>query len=200
MPFPLESLPLAAGLAEGLHGIHTVGVVHRDLKPANVLLVADGPRVIGFGIARALDCSSLTPGSVVIGTLGFMPPKVLRAITVSWSPPEQWPTETPWPTPVTCCYVVTASPTRLSAGSGRCGSSSSARPPAPRVRRGDGDAAGHVPSTPRARSSSRSDRRSPGKASIRSAWAARMLCAGAWGPAPRARRTVTSATARAAHH
>nr|WP_311203051.1 hypothetical protein [Streptomyces atratus] len=55
---PLESLcPLAAGLAEGLDGIHTAGVVHRDLKPANVLLVADGPRVFGFSIARALDCS-----------------------------------------------------------------------------------------------------------------------------------------------
>lgn len=79
-PFPLESLwPLAAGLSEGLHDIHTAGVVHRDLKPANVLLAADGPRVIDFGIARALDCASLTPDSVVIGTPGFMSPEQVEA-------------------------------------------------------------------------------------------------------------------------
>ncbi|MFF9135691.1 protein kinase [Streptomyces sp. NPDC014806] len=75
-PFPLESLwPLAAGLAEGLQDIHAVRVVHRDLKPANVLLAADGPRVIDFGIARALDHATLTPDSVVVGTPGFMSPE-----------------------------------------------------------------------------------------------------------------------------
>ncbi|WP_063758750.1 serine/threonine-protein kinase [Streptomyces sp. NRRL S-340] len=75
-PFPLESLwPLAAGLAEGLQDIHAARVVHRDLKPANVLLAADGPRVIDFGIARALDHASLTPDSVVIGTPGYISPE-----------------------------------------------------------------------------------------------------------------------------
>ncbi|GLY86533.1 hypothetical protein Airi02_044620 [Actinoallomurus iriomotensis] len=38
-----------------LSTIHGAGIVHRDLKPANVLLSATGPRVIDFGIARALD-------------------------------------------------------------------------------------------------------------------------------------------------
>ncbi|WP_189316891.1 serine/threonine-protein kinase [Streptomyces brasiliensis] len=79
-PFPLASLwPLAAGLAEGLQDIHSARVVHRDLKPANVLLAADGPRVIDFGIARALDGASLTPDSVVIGTPGFMSPEQIDA-------------------------------------------------------------------------------------------------------------------------
>ena len=35
--------------------IHAAGLVHRDLKPSNILLTIDGPRVIDFGIARALD-------------------------------------------------------------------------------------------------------------------------------------------------
>ncbi len=45
-------LALAAGLAEGLGAVHAAGVVHRDLKPSNVLLAADGPRVIDFGISQ----------------------------------------------------------------------------------------------------------------------------------------------------
>lgn len=40
-----------AGVAEALKAIHAEGIVHRDLKPSNVLLAADGPRVIDFGIA-----------------------------------------------------------------------------------------------------------------------------------------------------
>src|SRR5580693_2079200 len=53
-PLPEDAvLKLAAGLAEALRDIHDGGLVHRDLKPDNVLLAADGPRVIDFGIARA---------------------------------------------------------------------------------------------------------------------------------------------------
>ncbi|MFG6194513.1 serine/threonine-protein kinase [Nonomuraea sp. JJY05] len=66
---------LAAGLAEALEAIHRAGVVHRDLKPANILLAHDGPRVIDFGIARALDATSPTQASAVIGTPGFMAPE-----------------------------------------------------------------------------------------------------------------------------
>jgi serine/threonine protein kinase len=50
---PASVLALAAALAEGLAAIHAANVVRRDLKPSNVLLAADGPRIIDFGIARA---------------------------------------------------------------------------------------------------------------------------------------------------
>ncbi|MFG2091451.1 serine/threonine protein kinase [Spirillospora sp. NPDC048824] len=67
---------LGAGLAEGLTAIHERNVVHRDLKPGNVLLAQDGPRIIDFGIARALDATSQTTS--VVGTPGFMSPEQFR--------------------------------------------------------------------------------------------------------------------------
>ncbi|MGW0641847.1 protein kinase domain-containing protein [Streptomyces badius] len=74
-----ELRSLAIGLAEALRDIHRVGVVHRDLKPSNVVLSAEGPRVIDFGISRAVDQETLTMTGRVIGTPPFMSPEQLQA-------------------------------------------------------------------------------------------------------------------------
>ncbi|WP_051325794.1 serine/threonine-protein kinase [Glycomyces tenuis] len=77
-PLPEETvLRLAAGLASALASVHRAGVIHRDLKPGNVILAADGPRVIDFGIARAADRTGtdLTRTGGVVGTPGFMSPE-----------------------------------------------------------------------------------------------------------------------------
>ncbi len=66
---------LIAGVAEALQAIHAAGVVHRDLKPSNVLLAPDGPRVIDFGIARALEATSLTRSGMMVGSPQFMAPE-----------------------------------------------------------------------------------------------------------------------------
>ncbi|MGW1716625.1 protein kinase domain-containing protein [Streptomyces sp. NPDC002156] len=82
-PLPEASLwPLLGGLVEALQAIHAVHIVHRDLKPANVLLAQDGPRVIDFGIARAVDQTALTGTGKVIGTFGFMSPEQVQGGTV----------------------------------------------------------------------------------------------------------------------
>jgi hypothetical protein len=79
------ALLLAAGVAEALAVIHRVGLVHRDLKPSNVLLAADGPRVIDFGISRALDGTTLTSTGTRIGTPQYMAPEQARGDVVTAS-------------------------------------------------------------------------------------------------------------------
>ncbi|WP_304451395.1 serine/threonine-protein kinase [Nocardiopsis sp. YSL2] len=73
----LESLAL--GVAAALTAIHGSGVIHRDLKPANVLLSPVGPKVIDFGIARALDGTggAVTRSSQLMGTPSYTAPELI---------------------------------------------------------------------------------------------------------------------------
>lgn len=66
---------LGAGLVEALQAIHGAGVVHRDLKPSNVLLAADGPRVIDFGISAVAGATGLTRAGQLMGTPPYMSPE-----------------------------------------------------------------------------------------------------------------------------
>ena len=81
---PEQSLwVLGAGLAEALEAIHAVGLIHRDLKPSNVVIAHDGPRVIDFGIARAVDGTALTRTGSVLGTPAFMAPEQVRGLDLT---------------------------------------------------------------------------------------------------------------------
>ncbi|MFD9907554.1 PQQ-binding-like beta-propeller repeat protein [Streptomyces sp. NPDC059063] len=75
-PLPVDAVrALGAGLARALGAVHAAEVLHRDLKPANVLLTADGPKLIDFGIAQAFDATALTSTGVIVGTPGFLAPE-----------------------------------------------------------------------------------------------------------------------------
>ncbi|WP_181727635.1 serine/threonine-protein kinase [Streptomyces sp. PT12] len=69
---------LGLGLARALTEIHGSGLIHRDLKPSNVMVTLEGPKVIDFGIARAVDASLATRTGAMIGTPGYMPPEQIR--------------------------------------------------------------------------------------------------------------------------
>jgi predicted Ser/Thr protein kinase len=82
-PVPHDLVPLLmAGVAEALLDIHAAGIVHRDLKAPNVLLSQDGPRVIDFGIAKALDTSRLTTTGAMMGSPECMTPEQVQGLPV----------------------------------------------------------------------------------------------------------------------
>ncbi|TDB74323.1 serine/threonine protein kinase, partial [Actinomadura sp. KC216] len=66
---------LAIGTATALVAIHQAQVVHRDFKPGNVLLSAQGPRVVDFGISRVLEGAG-EESSQVVGTPAYMAPEL----------------------------------------------------------------------------------------------------------------------------
>jgi WD40 repeat protein len=69
---------LGAALAEGVKAIHDCGLIHRDLKPTNIIMAADGPRIIDFGIAKGAGTTAITAGRA-IGTFQYMSPEHLGA-------------------------------------------------------------------------------------------------------------------------
>ncbi|GGV00644.1 hypothetical protein GCM10010260_41510 [Streptomyces filipinensis] len=75
-PMDKEQLrSLGAALAEALQAVHACGLVHRDLKPGNIIMADDGPRVLDFGIARAVESTRLTATGAAFGTPGYLAPE-----------------------------------------------------------------------------------------------------------------------------
>ncbi len=77
------ALGLIARVAEALQSIHAAEVIHRDLKPSNIILTAEGPKVIDFGIARAADVTAVTATGMRTGTPAYMAPEYITGQSVT---------------------------------------------------------------------------------------------------------------------
>ena len=79
----IDRLRLFLQICDGVRHAHQKGVIHRDIKPSNVLVTRSGdaivPKIIDFGIAKAIGDSTAIPGSTiegqVIGTPEYMSPE-----------------------------------------------------------------------------------------------------------------------------
>jgi serine/threonine protein kinase len=82
-PLPVPAVRwLAAGCAEALQSIHSVGLLHHDVKPSNVLVAPTGPQVIDFGVARVAERVKLTATRGSAGTPSYMAPEQARDATL----------------------------------------------------------------------------------------------------------------------
>ena len=79
-----ERVRLMVKVCRGIEHAHAKGVIHRDIKPANILVSRTEedvlPRVIDFGLARAIEGSltahsTVTLAGQIIGTPDYMSPE-----------------------------------------------------------------------------------------------------------------------------
>jgi serine/threonine-protein kinase len=86
-----EVVALVAQLADTLQVAHQAGLIHRDVKPGNVLLErqegAWNPVLCDFGLALAVNESSLTQPNALTGTPAYMAPEQVRGLRSQVGPP-----------------------------------------------------------------------------------------------------------------
>ncbi|MDO5747325.1 MAG: protein kinase [Actinomycetaceae bacterium] len=77
-PWNREDLAdLADWLRRILTELHASGVLHRDIKPSNIMISAQGPVLIDFGIAQMANDERFTSTGLVTGTPGYLAPEVI---------------------------------------------------------------------------------------------------------------------------
>lgn len=76
-----EGRAVALGLLEALRALEANGILHRDMKPENVLLrggAIEEPILVDFGLARRRLDRGITDPDMLIGTLAYLSPEVIR--------------------------------------------------------------------------------------------------------------------------
>ncbi|HEY9719595.1 MAG TPA: protein kinase [Trichormus sp.] len=85
-----QAINIFLQVCEGLHYVHSHGILHRDMKPSNIMLmlpIDENPRVklVDFGIAKIIDSAiskSLTQTGEVFGSPLYMSPEQAKGLPV----------------------------------------------------------------------------------------------------------------------
>jgi serine/threonine protein kinase len=79
-PLPISDIVrVVAHVASGLDALHNAGIVHRDVKPSNVIVDESGSaNLTDFGLAKGRAYTVLTKPGMVMGTLDYIAPEMLR--------------------------------------------------------------------------------------------------------------------------
>jgi serine/threonine protein kinase len=89
---PRIACAILVGVLHGLHAAHEaqnefgepLGIVHRDVSPQNILVGIDGvPRVVDFGVAKAMGQMHETRDRQIKGKLAYMSPEQMRGGAVT---------------------------------------------------------------------------------------------------------------------
>lgn len=74
-----DAISVVVEICRAVAHAHNKGIIHRDLKPENVMIDMEGDVfVLDFGLARAVEDTSLTQPGIVVGTPFYMSPEQLH--------------------------------------------------------------------------------------------------------------------------
>ncbi len=86
-PFPAKTvLELGVQMVSALKHAHSKKIIHRDIKPQNILLTNEGVlKVTDFGIAKAVDSSTIVATGNAIGSVHYFSPEQAKGKYVNES-------------------------------------------------------------------------------------------------------------------
>ncbi|MBW1873347.1 MAG: serine/threonine protein kinase, partial [Deltaproteobacteria bacterium] len=74
-----QSVGLICDICDAIAAAHKLEVIHRDLKPGNIVVRGRTQiSILDFGLAKAMNMSSITATDIHVGTFYYMSPEVLK--------------------------------------------------------------------------------------------------------------------------